>query len=183
MRFAAAAILALMLAACGVAAAPEAEAPEPDPHTETNVSVLFGAYKPSSNTARAITGGMVVERGGISFGNGVILYTRALNPRRGGDLIAKHGDSYAAAVLGPAALSVELRRVTEQVVPAGMVGLCGGARPQYVALAYDERATVVSMLVFSGDEPPGPDATHSWVCASFRYAAPEGARTREGIVL
>jgi hypothetical protein len=41
----------------------------------------------------------------------------------------------------------------------------------------------VSMLVFSGDEPPGPEATHSWVCASFRYEAPEGARTREGIVL
>jgi hypothetical protein len=168
----------LALAACG-----EAAAPEPEPPAAETVSLLFGDYKPSSNTARAITGGIVLQRGGISFANGVILYTRTLNPRRGGDLIAKNGDSYAAAVLGPANLSIELRRVTEQVVPSGAVGLCGAAPPQYVALAYDERATMVTMLVFSGEEPPGPQALESRVCASFRYAAPEGARTREGVVL
>jgi hypothetical protein len=39
------------------------------------------------------------------------------------------------------------------------------------------------MLVFTGEEPPGPQAVGSRVCASFRYAAPEGARTREGVVL
>ncbi|MGD9979892.1 MAG: hypothetical protein AB7H66_09330 [Hyphomonadaceae bacterium] len=178
MRFPAAAILALALAACGVTLAPE---PEPPPADEARV--LLGDYKPSSNTARAITGAIVIQRSGISFGNGVILYTRTLNPRRGGDLIAKNGDSYAAAVLGPANLSVELRRVTEQVVPAGVVGLCGAAAPQYVALTYDERATVVSMLVFSGEEPPGPQALNSAICASFRYVAPDGARTREGVVL
>src|SRR5690606_9633008 len=106
-----------------------------------------------------------------------------LAPRRGEDLIAKHGDSYAAAVLGPANLTIELRRVIEQTVPAGQVGLCGASRPQYVALAYDERATEVTLLVFAGAEPPGPEALQSRVCASFRYAAPDGARTREGVVL
>lgn len=177
MRAAIAAVLALMLAACGVRAAPETDG------GAVAAQPLTGDYKPSSNTARAMTGAMVIQRGGISFANGVILYTRTLNPRSGGDLIAKNGDSYAAAVLGPANLSVELRRVTEQVVPAGVVGLCGGSAPQYVALAHDARATVVSMLVFGGPEPPSPQALDSWVCASFRYVAPEGARTREGVVL
>jgi hypothetical protein len=179
MRIPAVALSLLVLAACGEAIAPQ---PEPLAAAE-HVSMLSGDYKPSSNTARAITGGIVIQRGGVSFGNGVILYTRTLNPRRGGDLIAKHGDSYAATVLGPANLAVELRRVTEQVVPTGAIGLCGAAAPQYVALIHDERATTVTLLVFSGEEPPGPQAMQSRVCASFRYAAPEGARTREGVVL
>ncbi|WP_156767867.1 hypothetical protein [Candidatus Viadribacter manganicus] len=144
---------------------------------------LSGDYKASSNTARAITGAMIIQRGGVTFSNGVILYTRTLTPRHGGDLIAKNGDSYAAAVVGPGSLSIELRRITEQVTPAGVIGLCGAERPQYVALAYDERATTVTMLVFSGDEPPGPEAVSSRICARFGYAAPEGARTREGVVL
>lgn len=178
MRSAVAAALMLVLAACGVEAAPEAELT-----VAAGPSAPLGGYKPSSNTARAITGAIAIQRGGITFGNGIILYTRTLSPRRGGDLIAKNGDSYAAAVLGPATLAVELRRVTEQVVPAGMVGLCGGSAPQYVALTYDERATAVSMLVFAGEQPPGPQALNTRVCASFRYAAPDGARTREGVVL
>jgi hypothetical protein len=63
------------------------------------------------------------------------------------------------------------------------MGLCGGERPQYVALAYEARATSVKLLVFAGDEPPGPEATRSRICASFAYAAPSGARTRQGVVL
>lgn len=145
--------------------------------------MMAGSYKPSSNTARALTGGMVIQRAGVSFANGVILYTRTLDPRSGGDLISKNGDSYAAAVVGPGSLNVELRRVVEQVVPDGVVGLCGAEAPRYIALAHDERATSVTLLVFSGNEPPGPQAMNSRVCASFGYAAPEGARTREGVVL
>lgn len=180
MRFAAVSMLLLTLAACSQAAS-ESDAATVPP--EPPRSALAGDYKPASNTARAITGAMVVQRGGVTFANGVVLYTRTLNPRRGGDLIAKNGDSYAAAVVGPGSLQVELRRVTEQVVPDGVVGLCGAERPRYVALAFDERATSVTMLVFSGDEPPGPEAEASRVCARFGYAALEGVRTREGVVL
>ena len=180
MRFALAALLLAGLAACGETASPTST---PVADSEGRVSALSGDYKPSSNTARAITGAMVIQRGGITFANGVILYTRTLDPRRGGDLIAKNGDSYAAAVVGPGSLRVELRRVTEQVTPAGVIGLCGAEPPQYVALAYDERETTVTMLVFSGEEPPGPQALDSRVCARFGYAAPDGARTREGVVL
>lgn len=179
MRFAAAGLLSFALAACEQAPAPDAVTVPSEPAH----AALAGDYKPASNTARAITGPMVVERAGISFGNGVILYTRTLNPRRGGDLIAKNGDSFAAAVLGPGTLNIELRRVTEQMVPEGAIGLCGAEAPQYVALAHDQRATTVTLLVFAGEEPPGPQALSSRVCARFGYAAPEGARTREGLVL
>lgn len=179
MRTALASLLMLALCACSEAASNSEMVVPPEPER----SVLSGDYKPSSNTARAITGAMVVQRGGVSFNNGVVLYTRTLNPRRGGDLMAKNGDTYAAAVVGPGSLNVELRRVTEQVVPDGVVGLCGAERPQYVALTYDARATVVTVLVFTGDEAPGPDALSSRVCARFGYAAPDGARTSEGIVL
>lgn len=179
MRAALAALSFLALAACGEAAAPAAEAQAPS----AEPVALSGEYKATSNTARHIAGDVMIERGGLRFSSGVILYTRVLNPRRGGDVIAKGGDTYAAAALGPGNLTIELRRVTEQVVPADRVGLCGAQAPQYIALAYEERATSVTLLVFSGDEPPGPDATQSRVCASFRYNAPHGARTREGVVL
>ncbi|MBP6690446.1 MAG: hypothetical protein KA153_10665 [Hyphomonadaceae bacterium] len=179
MRYVLAALSLLALCACTAAPNSDAATNARPPST----TELSGDYKASSNTARSITGGMVIQRAGVTFTNGITLYTRTLNPRRGGDLMAKNGDSYAAAVVGPGNLNVELRRVTEQVVPDGVIGLCGAERPQYVALAYDERATVVTLLVFSGDEPPGPQAMNSRVCARFGYAAPEGARTREGVVL
>lgn len=180
----AAVCFALLLSACGAPTAqPEAASTGAAQAAEPVVTHLMGVYKASSNTARHITGDVSIERAGLTFDNGVILYTRVLEPRRGGDLMAKNGDSYAAAVVGPGDLTIELRRVTEQVVPEGAVGVCGAERPQYVALAYQERATNVSLLVFAGDEPPGPEAERSRVCASFGYAAPEGARTRQGVVL
>lgn len=174
MRIAAICLL-LALAACGEAESARDAAPAAD--------VLIGDYRAASNTAHAITGDLAIERGGLMFAKGVILYTRTLEPRRGGDLTARNGATYAAAALGPGDLVIELRRVTEQIVPEGGVGLCGASRPQYVALAHQGRATSVTVLVFSGDEPPGPDALNSNLCATYNYHAPDGARTREGVVL
>jgi hypothetical protein len=164
-----------LLGACGG----QDEAPEAAPAP----ALLAGHFRASSDTARQVTGDVSVERAGLVFEKGVVLYTRTLDPRRGGDLMARDGDTYAAAVLGPAELAVELRRVTEQTVSEGAQGVCGDARPAYVALAYDERATSVTLLVFAGDEPPGPNATQSELCATFAYAAPDGARTRQGVLL
>src|SRR5690606_6634198 len=138
------------LAGCGESGVPAA--PEPPAHAET---ALLRRYQVAPHTARGITRRLTIERGRPVFAARLVLCSRLLAPRSGEDLIAKHGDSYAAAVLGPANLTIELRRVIEQTVPAGQVGLCGASRPQYVALAYDERATEVTLLVFAGAEPPG----------------------------
>ena len=144
---------------------------------------LIGEFRAESDTARISTGNVSIERGGLLFDKGVVLFTRTLEPRRGENLIARDGDSYAAVAVGPAELTIELRRVTQQSLSGGAVGLCNGAPPTYVALAYQERATAITLLVFSGDEPPGPAATQSRVCATYGYVAPNGARTRQGVVL
>lgn len=168
--------LIVLVAACEGPRADHLAPPTPD--------VLMGQYKAASDSARQHTGDVSIERGGLVFAKGVVLYTRVLDPRRGSDLIARDGDSYAAAALGPSDLTIELRRVTEQSVQEGARGLCGDERPQYVALAYESvRAAEVTLLAFAGEEPPGPSATQSRVCAAFAYAAPEGARTRQGVVL
>jgi hypothetical protein len=170
------AALLLTLAACDEARPAHDETPAPE-------IVLTGRYLPSSDTALHYTGGVSIERAGLVFDKGAILYTRVLDPRSGYDLTALGGDSYAAIVLGPSDLTIELRRVTQQTLREGAPSLCGEDRPQYVALAYEARAKTVTMLVFTGDEAPGPRATQSRLCATFGYAAPEGARTREGVVL
>ncbi len=171
------AALLLTLAACEQ---PRQRAAQAAPAPE---AVLTGRYLPSSDTALHYTGGVTVERAGLVFDKGAVLYTRALDPRSGYDLTALGGDSYAAIVLGPSDLTIELRRVTQQVLREGAPSLCGEDRPEYVALAYEARARRVTLLVFTGEEPPGPRATQSRLCATFGYAAPEGARTREGVVL
>lgn len=168
------AALLFALAACDQARAPADEAQQP---------ALTGRYLPASDTALHFTGALVIERAGLVFDKGAILYTRVLEPRRGYDLTAFGGDSYAAIALGPSDLTVELRRVTQQVLREGAPSLCGEDRPHYVALVHEARARTVTVLVFTGDEPPGPRATQSRLCATFGYAAPEGARTREGVVL
>lgn len=169
-------VLLAALAACGDEGN-AADARQPGPAT------LTGEYAPASATARAATGGVSIERAGMIFERGIVLYTRTLNPRSGIERIARDGDSYATLAVAPADLTIELRRVTEQALSSGAQGLCGVATPAYVALAYAERAQTVTLLVFAGDEPPGPNATQSRLCATLAYAAPDGARTSQGVVL
>ena len=175
MRILIAAALCAVSAACSQASEGEAVASVPD--------VITGEYRAASETARAATGNLSIERGGLIFDRGVVLYTRALNPRAAHERIARDGDSYAAVLVSSGELPIELRRITEQTLTGGAQGLCGGERPTYVAIANEERSSYLIVLVFSGDEPPGPDATESQLCARFKYAAPDGARTREGVVL
>jgi len=169
-------LLAAALAACG-----ETRASSEPQHAE--MAVLTGQYNAASSTAREATGGVSIERGGLLFSKGVVLYTRTLNPRSGIERIARDGDSYASIITAPEDLTIELRRVTEQVLTGEAHGLCGDASPGYVALAYAERATSVTILVFAGDEPPGPNATRSRLCATLAYTTPGGARTSQGVVL
>lgn len=168
------ALLCLLLAACGETL---------QTRDETPVRDVLGHYEAASDTAVHFTGDVSIERAGLMFSKGAILYTRTLEPRRGYDLTTRGGDSYAAIAVGPGELQVELRRVTQQTLREGAPSLCGDDRPQYVALVYEERATNVTLLVFTGDEPPSSSATQSRLCATFGYTAPRGARTQEGVVL
>lgn len=179
MRASLAAAMLLTLAACGDVPAPagEAAASVPTPRA------LMGHYRAASDTARNLTGDMAIERGGLLFERGVIYYTRTLEPRRGSDRIARDGDSYAAVAVGQSDLRVELRRVTEEILSDGGRSLCGDDAPSYVALLHEARATEVKLLVFAGDEPPGPNAIDSRLCGAYAYSAPDGARTRQGVVL
>lgn len=168
-------VMLAALSACGearvAAGAAQADAP----------ARALGHFKANSQTARMLAGDVGIERGGLIFARGAVLYTRTLAPRRGGDLIARDGDSYAAAALGAADMLVELRRVTQETGEGAR--LCGEAGVAYVALVHEARAAAVTMLMFAGDEPPGPEATQSRLCGTFGFAAPSGARTREGVVL
>jgi hypothetical protein len=175
MRILLAALLCAASAACGQASEGEAVASVPD--------VITGEYRAASDTARSLTGNLSLERGGLIFDKGVVLYTRVLMPRQALERVSRDGDSYAAILVSPADVVIDLRRVTEQTLTGGAASLCGDDEPGYVAIAHEERATTVTVLVFAGDEPPGPNATESRLCGAFAYAAPDGARTREGIVL
>jgi len=120
-----------------------------------------------------------VERAGLLFASGAALYTRTLEPRRALDLTAREGQSYAALAVGGADLHVELRRIIDATAPERVCA----ERPTYVALVYGERASGFTLLVFSGAHAPGPGATETVLCASYRYAALHGARTQVGVVL
>lgn len=165
-------MLAASLAACGEARTPDL--------ADTGPSAVMGQFRAASDNARSQLGDVSVERAGLIFAGGAVFYTRTLDPRVGADAVAQGGDSYASIALGPSDLRVELRRVTE-ALHAGAI--CGDGAPAYIALVHEERPASFTLLVFSGDEPPGPAATRSRLCASYRYDAPQGARTREGVVL
>ncbi len=170
--------LCFTLLGAALVACTQASAPGPDADAS---AALVGEYRAASETAQQLTGDVAIERGGLVFANGIVLYTRALKPRSGYDLMARDGDSYAAIAVGPGELTVELRRVIEQVPLSA--GLCGAEAPTYAALAYEARATGVTLILFAGEEPPGPQATKSRLCGTFAYVAPDGARTRQGVLL
>lgn len=176
MRFLAALAFAATLGAC------DAHAPQGDAEAAVPAG-LTGRYNASSDTARSLTGGVVISRDGMAFEKGAMLETHRVGLHHGWDLISRDGDTFAAAAVGPSDLSVELRRIRSSQSLRGAPNICGGRPPSYVAITYEAQRADVRLLVFTGDEPPGPEATRSTLCGAFGYAAPSGARTREGVVL
>jgi hypothetical protein len=170
--------LFVALVACTQASAPPTPAAE-----RSNVTSIAGVFRAVSETASTKTGDVTVQEDALIFEHGQTLHTQRLDPRRGSDLISRDGDSYAAVAIAPAELSVELRRVSEQILAPGVHGLCGGDALTYVALAYDQNQQGLTLMAFAGDEPPGPETTRSRLCKTFSYAPPSGALTREGVVL
>jgi hypothetical protein len=176
MRALLALVLLAALAACGARAARgEVEAAE--------LGALTGRFNAASDTARSLTGGVAIAHDGLAFDKGAMLSTRAAGVRHGWELIGRDGDTFAAAAVGPGDLRIELRRVNSSQSLRGAPSLCGAHTPSYVAIAYEAQRSNVTLLVFTGDEQPGPEATQSALCGAFAYSAPTGARTREGVVL
>jgi hypothetical protein len=93
--------------------------------------------------------------------------TSFLGARDGESAIAAGGQSFAAAASMQGNMRVELRRVE----PPAPVALCGGEAPaSHVALVYADPLTVMSVVVFSGPDAPGPNARDSVLCATYQYA-------------
>lgn len=79
----------------------------------------------------------------------------------------ENGQSFAAIASASTDVRVELRRVAAPAHTA----LCWGDEPvSYVALAYGEPLTVLSLVAFSGADAPGPNARASTLCATYAYA-------------
>ena len=169
--------LRFLFLALAVTACTEAPATRTEPHRP----LVFNAL---SETARSFTGDVTLEGPRLIFSKGAALTTQPLARREPAEPMSQGGPSFATAALGPPDVVVELRSVTAQSLAQGAPSLCPeGGPPTYVALIYGQRSTRVTLMVFNGDEPPGQSASKSWLCATYVYAAPDGVRTRQGVLL
>lgn len=137
---------------------------------------LLGQFSAASEAAHAI-GDVGVERAGLIFANGAVLYTRTLEPRSGHDRISRDGASYAA-LAGGDVVQVQLRRVVDF---SAAEALCDGRAPSFVALAQAPRAAGFTMLIFTGEDPPSANAQAISVCARYAYLPVQAASA--GVVL
>lgn len=164
-----------VLAACG----PKAE-PTPPPTAEAPIEAeapthmaLTGLFTANSTTAMGITGDLAVTPERITLTKGQQLDTGPAQVISSTTKIAAGQPSFAETYVGPVNLAVELRKVTSATTTEGAAPqpLCGPSTPaSYVAFASNADQSVVTMLVFSGDEAPGDTATKSQLCGTFSYA-------------
>jgi len=169
---------ALMLSACGdVRGAATHQSFEPPSQRSL-------AFKAASETARNFTGDLAIEPDALRFSKGAALATRTLAPRAADQLAALGGDSFATIALSSGDLQVEVRAIVSQRLSQGAPSLCQGEwMPSFAALVYGQREMRVTVILFSGADEPGPTARDSRVCATYAYAAPDGVRTRQGVLL
>ena len=166
----------LTLAACGELRAPAAR--------EQNAEGRALVFNAASETARNFTGDVTLEGPRLRFAKGAALMTRLVSRREPAEPIVQGGPSFAAAALGPPDIVVEVRSVIGQTLAQGAPSLCpSGGTPTYVALIYGQRSTRVTLMVFNGADAPGQSASKSWLCATYVYTAPDGVRTRQGVLL
>ena len=170
--------LALLLAACG-------DMGSAATHQSVATSAEHAlAFRAASETARNFTGDLAIEPDALRFAKGAALSTRTLTPRAADQLTAHGGDSYATIAVSSGDLEVEVRAIVSQRLSQGAPSLCQNDwMPSYAALVYGRRDMRVTVILFSGSDEPGPDARESRVCATYAYTAPDGARTRQGVVL
>lgn len=160
--------LALLLTACGAADAPPADAPATEaPATPAPQALTTGALGAVSNTAMGITGSLTVAPEALRFEKGFTALTETLAVTDATTRISVSGPSFAETAPGPTSLRVEIRRIITET-PSQLCGV--QTRATYAALASDEPLTALSLILFTGADAPGPDASDSAVCATFSYA-------------
>jgi Flp pilus assembly protein TadG len=171
MRLTFAAALAL-LAACGPK--PEAASPVETPEVEAPApahQALTGLFTATSTTAMGITGDLAVTPERITLSRGQQLDTAAAAAISPTTRIAAGQPSFAETYVGPTSLALELRKVTSTTSTEGSTPqpLCGATPVSHVVFASNAEQSVVTMLVFSGEEAPGDTATKSQLCGTFTY--------------
>ncbi|MFT3726610.1 MAG: hypothetical protein QM759_02145 [Terricaulis sp.] len=170
--------LALLLSACG-------DVRSVSTHQSVAASAEHAlAFKAASETARTFTGDLAIEPDALRFAKGAALATRTLSSRAADQLAARGGDSFATIAVSSGDLQVEVRAIVSQRLSQGAPSLCQNDwMPSYAALVYGQHDMRVTVILFSGVDEPGPNATHTRVCATYAYTAPDGARTRQGVLL
>lgn len=166
--------VAALLAACG----PKQETETPPPADSAPVAeaptyqALTGLFTATSTTATGVTGDLAVTPERITLSKGVQLDTGPASEISPTAKIAAGQPSFAETYVGPVGLALELRKVTATTITDGASPqpLCGpSTAATHVAFAYNADQSVVTMLVFSGEEAPGDTATKSQLCGVFAY--------------
>lgn len=165
-------VFAITLVACGHSTAPSAEAPDVEAPAPASITGSFAAM---STTAMAITGDIDVQSDVLSFSKGFRIeggrIDTALEPHT--DYSA--GGGTIEDVTGNGGIeAIELRRVTRVRVAAdaAVQPLCGaGETVTHVLLA--KSPEVLSLLVFSGPDAPGPNAHNAQLCGTYNFMPTE----------
>ncbi|HZX76979.1 hypothetical protein [Lysobacter sp.] len=187
-----AALATLLLAACEPSkpvntAPPEeitAPAPAANPQPDANAMpveraappvvkpVALGEYDPGNPVAIAVTGKLTLEETELKGENGARFTTERVALVNGGDQYSA-GNTYAQAMMIPADLQVELRRVLEETPPteAPANALCGGSRTGFIALAKVEEGDgeMLKLIGLKGTDLPAASAQGVELCASTFY--------------
>ena len=187
-----AALATLLLAACEPSkpvntAPPEeitAPAPAANPQPDANAMpveraappvvkpVALGEYDPGNPVAIAVTGKLTLEETELKGENGARFTTERVALVNGGDQYSA-GNTYAQAMMIPADLQVELRRVLEETPPteAPANALCGGSRTGFIALAKVEEGDgeLLKLIGLKGTDLPAASAQGVELCASTFY--------------
>ena len=187
-----AALATLLLAACEPSkpvntAPPEeitAPAPAANPQPDANAMpveraappvvkpVALGEYDPGNPVAIAVTGKLTLEETELKGENGARFTTERVALVNGGDQYSA-GSTYAQAMMIPADLQVELRRVLEETPPteAPANALCGGSRTGFIALAKVEEGDgeLLKLIGLKGTDLPAASAQGVELCASTFY--------------
>lgn len=168
MRFVVAVLVSLALVGCTQAAAPPADETVADAPA---LPALTGEFTAMSNTAISITGDINVQPDVLSFGKGFRIEGGRIDTALGPDTdLSAIGGTIADGSGNRTIQSVELRRIDLIRVAADAPNptLCGGVATTHVILANGTDA--LSVLVFSGEDAPGPNAHDTQLCGIFSYA-------------